>query len=239
MQNASCKLHDDPVLVEAMTWPAWTPPPETKGLSLSEAAILRSKYRIKMAMRWRNPELRELDRSEKKLPMTWHEWMHCPALKGYLSPGCTCDSWMNEKSRPSQHPREKQRIQHRDRQRLHYLRQGIPPDMWQDLENARSAPELVEYAPQEIPTSPQCVFRVWLPVIDMSTNPRMVATRHEDHQLDQGLFSDGAISSTRPVDAGSQEPAITERASRQDRIRQPAWAEATRHHLSIMRVRSS
>ena len=74
--------------------------PDTSGLPTAEAARIRSSYRARMAIRWRNKAARAEDKRLKRLPANWHDWMHCPSkgtatdpLRGYQGPGCTCDSW--------------------------------------------------------------------------------------------------------------------------------------------------
>jgi hypothetical protein len=86
-----------------ITIPAWRPMPEfaysveyvhhAPSHEIDQAAALRAQHRRIMAVRWRCPSARTEDRLMGRLPEDWHDWMHCPAVDGYGSFGCTCDQW--------------------------------------------------------------------------------------------------------------------------------------------------
>jgi hypothetical protein len=205
-----------------MPLPDWRPMPTTDGLSLKDAAIVRSRHRNLMSLRWRSRELRAEDRAQGRLPANWHDWMMCPADDGYGSRGCTCDQALN------QHPREVRKRVHAERAQVSLLQRSQP--------RQRATTRRPRSGRRE------CVFTVWLPVIDSGGERRMV-TSHGTFEVDRQLAAEVLRAATAAGDPEAQgrrssRPGIPRRqlARTGSLLRQSSWAAAGRHHLSRLRA---
>jgi len=82
---------------------AWRPMPKTEDRASKPGyragAFDRARHRVLMVLRWRDKALRDADKKARRLPVDWHDWMMCPAEKGYGSRWCTCDQRIDNSPR--------------------------------------------------------------------------------------------------------------------------------------------
>lgn len=233
-----------------MSWPAYRPMPSTDGMTIRDAASTRSAYRRAMMQRWRNPELRAEDRSNRRLPQDWHDWMDCPGEYGYKSAHCSCDTWLDRARRPSTHPRlaaEQGRVTRAKFEEL--IRSKVPTRPRRQIEESLCGV-------------------VWVKSVDTKGFPTTLASHahnldHHSQLAIEPLEVDSELldpahhhvdaSVEQAVLAGSVQPEVGPEAAaghsrrkwlnpvrgghHQVGLGQPAWAVASGHQMSLLRAR--
>ena len=152
-----------------VSWPAYRPMPRTctdqhNSVEYKQGALTRAAHRTLMAIRWRNPELRDEDKSKRRLPTDWHDWMNCPGSDssnkpngGYKTAACSCDQWLTPRAKTVRSPRSQVDDERKLRERLK-----------RELSSVERMPG------QDGPILLQPVVTSWVKTIDSGTLPPSV-----------------------------------------------------------------
>lgn len=211
----------------------WEPMPETiededDRAGYRAGAQVRARHRQRMAMRWRDKAARAEDKSKRRLPMDWHDWMMCQAEDGYASRWCTCDSPATNS------PRD---VAQRERQ----VRAALERELLIPIKE-----RLRGVVPVEVP---EPVAVEWVKTIDAPTSADTMTGlgRREHVRISQGLVAQesrlarsGARSLAIRAPASGKGPhpqpgrRSAGRLGRGLGLRVPSWLSRVRSYLSVL-----